>query len=145
MLEEWAYAPYSSAAERAAGSPAFLQHYNRQRGHIGLKCASPASHAPNLCGQRTHAPSPPEQTRTASAGYVWHRTRPSSRLPASSITREASALARHYRDLEHSYMELADLGAFTVAMFTAVLGGSWLGDVLSTRISTKAAMNAAHV
>jgi transposase InsO family protein len=52
MLEEWAYAkPYESEAERVAAFPAWLHHYNHQRGHTSLKGQTPASRVPNLSGE----------------------------------------------------------------------------------------------
>lgn len=51
MLEEWAYSrPYTSEAERVAAFPAWLHHYNHNRGHTSLKGLPPASRVINLRG-----------------------------------------------------------------------------------------------
>lgn len=51
MLDEWAYArPYASEAERVAAFPAWLHHYNHNRGHTSLKGQPPASRVTNLRG-----------------------------------------------------------------------------------------------
>ena len=51
MLEEWAYSrPYTSEAERVAAFPAWLHHYNHNRGHTSLKGLPPASRVTNLSG-----------------------------------------------------------------------------------------------
>jgi transposase InsO family protein len=51
MLDEWAYArPYTSEAERVAAFPAWLHHYNHNRGHTSLKGLPPASRVINLRG-----------------------------------------------------------------------------------------------
>ncbi|MDQ0618566.1 transposase InsO family protein [Arthrobacter globiformis] len=50
MLDEWAYArPYTSEAERVAAFPAWLHHYNHNRGHTSLKgCHPPAASSTSL-------------------------------------------------------------------------------------------------
>lgn len=51
MLEEWAYSqPYTSEAQRVAAFPAWLHHYNHNRGHTSLKGQAPASRVTNLRG-----------------------------------------------------------------------------------------------
>ncbi len=51
MLEEWAYSqPYTSEAQRVAAFPAWLHHYNHNRGHTSLKGQPPAIRVTNLRG-----------------------------------------------------------------------------------------------
>ena len=52
MLEEWAYArPYTFDSERVAAFPAWLHHYNHNRGRTSLEGQPPASRVINVCGQ----------------------------------------------------------------------------------------------